>query len=211
MSEASPRFERSVFINCPFDDDFAPILQAIAFCVADLGFHPRLAPENSDSGASRLERIIELVHGSKYGIHDLSRCKAKVAGEYYRLNMPFELGLDQGAARFGEGALATKSILVLEETRYDYQKSLSDISGWDIEAHKGDYVEAVRKVSRWLIHHAGAEATGPAKILRDYQDFQEWHWVRELDRGASEDDIRKYPTIDFVQAMTEWVSLGRPL
>lgn len=211
MSESAAAFERSVFINCPFDKEFSPILQAIAFCVADLGFSPRLAPENSDNSASRLERIIELVRESKFGIHDVSRCRAEVAGEYYRLNMPFELGLDHAAARFGDGVLATKSILVLEETRYDYQKSLSDISGWDIEPHGGDYVTAVRKVSRWLIQHAGAPATGPAKILRDYQDFQEWHWERELGRGASEDDIREYPTIDFVLAMIEWVSLGRPL
>lgn len=211
MTDTPPPFERSVFINCPFDDDFSPILQAIAFCVADLGFFPRLAPENSDNGAGRLERIIELVRESQFGIHDLSRCKAEGPGEYFRLNMPFELGLDHGAAKFGNGALATKSILVLENTRYDYQRSLSDISGWDIEAHEGDHVTAVRKVSRWLIQHAGADPTGASKILRDYQDFQEWHWERELDRGASEDDIREYPTIDFVHAMTEWVGLGRPL
>ncbi|XPP27589.1 MAG: hypothetical protein ACNYNX_05235 [Leucobacter sp.] len=211
MSSISPPFERSVFINCPFDEEFAPILQAIAFCVTDLGFFPRLAPENADNGASRLERIIELVRESKFGIHDLSRCKAEAVGEYSRLNMPFELGLDHAAARFGEGGLKTKSILILEETRYDYQKSLSDISGWDIEAHGGDYVQATRKVSRWLIQHAGAEAVGPAKILRDYQDFQEWYWEREISCGASDEDIREYPTIDFVRAMVEWVELGHPL
>lgn len=207
----SPSFDRSVFVNCPFDDDYAPILQAISFCIADLGFSPRLAPENADNGVGRLERIIQLIQGSKYGIHDLSRCKATSAGEFSRMNMPFELGLDHGAAKFGDGALISKSILILEENRYDYQRSLSDISGWDIESHEGDYVQAVRKVSRWLVRHAGADPVGPDKILRDYQDFQEWYWERELARGASEDDIRQYPTIDFVRAMTEWVGEGRPI
>lgn len=210
MSEEPP-FERSVFINCPFDEDYAPILQAIAFCVVDMGFYPRLAPENSDHSASRLTRIIELVRGSRFGIHDLSRCKATTADEYYRLNMPFELGLDHGAARFGGGPLNTKSILVLEETRYDYQKSLSDISGWDIEDHGGDFSKAVRKVRQWLAHRRGAEPLGATKVLRDYQDFQEWYWERELARGASEDDIREYPTIDFVRAMAEWTTLDKPL
>ena len=205
-----PSFEHSVFINSPFDADFAPILQAISFTVVDLGFSPRLAPENSDAATGRLDRIVELVRESKYGIHDLSRCKAERVGEYYRLNMPFELGLDHGAAMFGAGTLASKSLLILEENRFDYQRSLSDISGWDIEAHEGDYVKAVRKVSRWLIHHAGAESIGATKILGHYQDFQEWHWERELARGASEDDIREYPTIDFVRAMSEWIELGRP-
>lgn len=208
---STPSFERSVFINCPFDADFAPTLQAISFCVVDLGFSPRLAPENSDNGLARLGRIIDLVHESKFGIHDLSRCKATDVGQYYRLNMPFELGLDHGAAKFGDDLRSTKSILILEETRYDYQKSLSDISGWDIEAHDGDYKKAVRKVSRWLIQHAGATPIGPAAILAHYQDFQEWYWEREIGRGASEDDIREYPTIDFVNAMTEWVSLGKPV
>jgi len=208
---AGSSFERSVFINCPFDGDFAPLLQAIAFCVADLGFLPRLAPENSDNAANRLDRIIEIVRESKFGIHDVSRNKAVQAGEFYRLNMPFELGLDHGAARFGAGQLKLKGILVLEETKYDYQRSISDISGWDIEAHGGDHVTAVRKVSRWLIQHAGATAIGPTQILRDYQDFQEWYWERELVRGASESDILEYPSIDFVRAMTEWTALGRPL
>jgi len=210
MSTA-PSFERSVFINCPFDESYAPILQAVAFCVADLGFSPRLAPENGDNGASRLERIIDLVRGSRFGIHDLSRCKAVEVGEYYRMNMPFELGVDHGAARFGQGQLTSKSILVLENERFDYQRSLSDIAGWDIETHGNDYERAVLIVSRWLIRVAGAAPVGPSKILHDYADFQEWYWERELGRGASEDDIRKYPTIDFVQAMSEWVSSGRPV
>lgn len=81
MSEQIP-FERSVFINCLFDDDFAPLLQAIAFCLTDLGFYPRLAPENADNALNRLERIIELVKTSKYSIHDLSRCRSVKAGEY---------------------------------------------------------------------------------------------------------------------------------
>ena len=124
--------------------------------------------------------------------------------------MPFELGLDHGAKRFNEGTLAAKSILVLEESRYDFQKSLSDISGWDIEFHNGDFQTAVRKVNAWFARHLGGQRTGTAKVLRDYQDFQEWHWERELALGASEDDIREYPTVDFVRAMRDWVELGRP-
>lgn len=81
-------FDRSVFVNCPFDDEFAPVLQSIAFCIVHLGFFPRLAPENADNAAARLDRIAELIRGSKYGIHDLSRCKSVRADEYARMNMP---------------------------------------------------------------------------------------------------------------------------
>lgn len=206
-----PPFERSVFINCPFDDEFSEILQAIAFCVTLLGFFPRIAPENSNGSATRLDRIVELIRGSKYSIHDLSRCKSTSTGEYSRLNMPFELGIDYGASKFGAAQITEKSVLILEETRYDYQKALSDIAGWDIEPHDGDHQGAVRKVALWLIRHAGATPIGATAILDQYTDFQAWYWDREIGRGASEDDIKTYPTIHFVHAMQEWVTTRKPL
>lgn len=204
-------FERSVFLNCPFDTEFAPLLQAAAFCVSDLGFFPRLAPEDADNSRSRLDRIMDLIQGSQFGIHDISRCHLDSPDEYARLNMPFELGLDVASSRFGGQQLSTKSILVLEHQRYDYQKSLSDISGWDIEAHQGDYARVIRVVRRWLLKQTDAEPIGAALIDSHYVGFQEWHWERELAAGASEDDIREYPTIDVVHAMQEWVATGRPL
>jgi hypothetical protein len=209
MSDAPP-FERSVFVNCPFDEDFAPLLQAIAFCITDLGFYPRIAPENANNAANRLDRIVEQISESKYGIHDLSRCKSTKVDEYARLNMPFELGLDHACARFGSGQMNDKAILILEETRYDYQKVLSDISGWDIHAHGGDYINLVRIVRDWLVHQAGADPVGASKIQGDYATFQEWYWERETVRGASDDDIKAYPTVQVVAAMREWMSAGKP-
>lgn len=204
-------FERSVFINCPFDEDYAPILQAIAFCVILLGYHPRLAPENTDNAANRLDRIIELVGESKYGIHDLSRCKSSAGGEYARMNMPFELGIDHGFRRAGQGPLADKVILILETTRYDYQKALSDIAGWDIQVHGGDFQKAVRRVRDWLVDKAGADPIGAARIQGKYIAFQEWHYERELSAGASDDDIKEYPTNLILTAMREWIDAGQPI
>lgn len=207
----APPFERSVFINRPFDEPYAPLLQATAFCVTDLGFYPRIAPENADNAANRLERIVELIRGSRYGIHDLSRCKSTAIGEYARLNMPFELGLDHACARFGPDTLASKTILILEETRFDYQKGLSDIAGWDIQAHGGDFIKLVRIVSGWLIRQANAQPVGASRIQDNYMVFQEWYWEREAARGASDDDIKAYPTIQMMAAMREWVEAERPV
>ena len=204
-------FESSVFINCPFDDEYAPILQAIAFCVFDLGFEPRIAPENANNSANRLDRILSIVETSKFAIHDLSRCKSRSVGEFMRLNMPFELGIDFGCSKFGVDGLQLKTILVLEHAKYDYQKAISDISGWDIEAHGGDHIAAVRCVNSWLRRHAGAPAKGPTQILSNYATFQEWYWERELEFGASEDDIRAYPTVQIIDAMRNWIKTGRPV
>lgn len=206
-----PPFDKSVFINCPFDEEFAPILQAIAFAVVALGFHPRLAPENSDNAEARLDRIIELVKGSKFGIHDLTRCKSSGPAEFARMNMPFELGLDHACRRFGDGSLCDKRILILEHTRYDYQKSLSDISGWDIQSHSGEFEKAVHRVRSWLIAQANAPRIGASLIQGKYIAFQEWYWEREMAAGSSEDDIKEYPTGEVVQAMHDWMAAGQPV
>lgn len=206
-----PPFEKSVFVNCPFDEEYAPILQALAFCIVYLGFHPRLAPENADNAATRLDRIAELIRGSKYGIHDLSRCKSRTVDEYARMNMPFELGLDHACRRFGPIPLPSKRILIFEHTRYDYQRALSDISGWDIRAHGGDHETAVRHLRTWLIAEAVAVPVGAALIQGKYIAFQEWYWERELAVGSSEEDIREYPTTELVRAMHEWKEAGGPV
>lgn len=200
-----PSFDRSIFINCPFDDEYAPILQAIAFCAVYLGFFPRLAPENADNAAARLDRIIDLVRGSKYAIHDLSRCKSSSEGEFARMNMPFELGIDHGCRRFGRSPLRDKVILILERDRYDYQKSLSDISGWDIESHDGSHEKAVRHVRSWLVAKAGGKQTGASLIQGEYLAFQEWYWETQLASGSSPEDIRQYPTSEFISAMHTWM------
>ncbi|MBB5685329.1 hypothetical protein [Sphingobium boeckii] len=204
-------FDRSVFINCPFDEGFEPILQAMAFCITYLGFSPRLAPENSDGAEPRLARILDLIRGSKYGIHDLSRSRSAAANEYSRLNMPFELGVDFGFRMAGGGPLAEKKILVLEHSRFDYRIALSDIAGWDIEAHDGSFEKAVRKVRNWLAAQAVPDAEGPARILGKYADFQGWYYERQLAAGFSDDDIQDYPTSELVAAMEDWMKLGQPI
>lgn len=204
-------FERAVFINCPFDEAYEPLLQAVLFCVVYLGLSPRLATERSDSGESRLDKISELIESSKYSIHDLSRCQADEAGEHYRLNMPFELGLDYGCRKYFGDARDQKRILILEEQPYRYQAAISDLAGWDIMDHGGDYQRAVLRVRNWLVSEAKVAADGPKKILDAYTDFQGWHYERQLANGWSEEDIQEYPTRELLTAMQDWMAAGRPV
>ena len=207
---AEPDFASSVFINCPFDEEYEPILQAILFCVVYLGFHPRLATERMDSAENRLEKIRELIEQSRYSIHDLSRCQATEGGEHFRLNMPFELGIDYGCRQYFGRQRDQKKILILEEKPYRYQIALSDLSGCDIQVHAADFQKAVRKVRNWLVAEAGAPRDGAALILGKYVDFQEWHYERQLAAGFSEEDIQDYPTMELLGAMFEWVAAGKP-
>lgn len=181
------------------------------FCVVYLGLVPRLSTERNDSGENRLEKIRGLIENSKFSIHDLSRCEAKEKGEHFRLNMPFELGIDYGCGQYFGRGRDQKRILILEEEKYRYQATISDIAGCDIEAHAGDYQKAVRKVRNWLVSEANVAAEGAGKILRVYADFQEWYYKRQRALGFSDEDIQDYPTVELLKAMTDWISEGMPI
>lgn len=89
-------FEKNVFVNCPFDPQYLPLLRSLLFTIIYLRLKPRIALEAMDAGQARLDKIVGLIADSKFGIHDLSPVEAANAGELFRLNMPFELGIDFG-------------------------------------------------------------------------------------------------------------------
>jgi hypothetical protein len=69
-------FEKNVFINCPFDDEYRRLLRPLLFVVLFLEFNPKIALERSDSGESRIHKICNLIRISRYSIHDLSRLQS---------------------------------------------------------------------------------------------------------------------------------------
>ncbi len=144
-------FCKSVFINCPFDEEYKEILHPIIYCLVRFGLEPRIASERNDSGEFRLEKIWQLIRSSKYSIHDLSRCQSIESGDIFRMNMPFELGIDYGCRKSGVTPFDQKDFLVLEERKYRYKEALSDIAGLDVQFHKGDYEIAIRKIRNWLM------------------------------------------------------------
>ena len=206
-----PSFDESVFVNCPFDEDYDPILQAILFCVIYVGLTPRISRESNDSAETRVDKITGLIEACRFSIHDLSRCEAKKKGERFRLNMPFELGIDWACRRYFGSGRDQKRFLILEEKAYRYQAVLSDISGSDIQYHAGNFQQAVRKVRNWLVSEAGIAAEGASRILARYADFQGWYFEKQLIAGFSEDDIKDYDTGELMSAMTEWMAAGCPI
>jgi hypothetical protein len=96
-------YEKSVFINCPFDDAFQPLFHAIVLTVAARGFTPRSARESEGEADPRIVRIARGLMESKYSIHDLSRYQGAGAENLARFNMPLELGIALGM-RYLKGA-----------------------------------------------------------------------------------------------------------
>ncbi len=161
----------SVFVNCPFDDAYKPMFEAIVFAVFDCGYRPRCALEAYDAGEARIEKIVALVRNCRLGVHDISRTELNAAS-LPRFNMPFELGLFLGAKRFGNAVQRRKICLVLDREPYRYQAFLSDIAGQDIAAHGGEPARAIGAVRDWLA--AGQRRRPPpggAEIVRRFAEF----------------------------------------
>ncbi|SHO49658.1 hypothetical protein [Desulfopila aestuarii] len=196
-------FTRNVFINCPFDDDFRQLLIGIIFTVMYFGFKPRLALERSDSAESRIDKIIDLILKSKFGIHDLSRIVSKGKGEHYRMNMPFELGIDYGCKRLKGGLWETKKILILEKEKYRYQKAISDLSGSDIKNHNDDVVKAIYAVRNWFVSEELNRGHGGQKVWDGFNEFQAYLYdeVVEKDGHNSTDEV---PIAEIMHHMKEW-------
>src|SRR3954453_17687616 len=83
----------SVFINCPFDEAYSPLFDAIVFTVVCCGFQPRSAIDSGSTGEPRLTRITKALFASRYSVHDLTRCSGEGAENLARFNMPLELGM----------------------------------------------------------------------------------------------------------------------
>ncbi|MBE9463195.1 hypothetical protein [Dyadobacter subterraneus] len=66
----SPVFEESVFINCPFDEQFKKIFHAIIFTIHACDFTPRCTLE-FEGDENRLQRITNLIQECQFGIHDV--------------------------------------------------------------------------------------------------------------------------------------------
>jgi hypothetical protein len=205
-----PSFETNVFINCPLDEAYLPLLRPLIFTVAYLKFTPRLALERSDSGEVRIEKIIELIEESQFAIHDLSRCRASKVGELFRLNMPLELGIDIGCKRFKQGKWQKKRCLILETERYRYQAAISDLSNSDIFAHGNDPQQIVIGVRNWLVQEAKAKPVPSSVIQGAFLDFMTINYLRLRAENYTKSEIEKLPIAELKSRMLDWINEPDP-
>ena len=204
-------FDTDVFINCPFDDKYAPLLEAMVFSIVYAGLTPRLATERLENGENRLEKIYGLARGAKYSIHDISRCQAEAVGEFARLNMPFELGLDMGIRRVDRELPSEKKFLIFESRAYDAKRSLSDLAGQDVAAHHEKYEVVISKVRDFLRVEARIPMVGPARIKADYETCLGWIVEKKIHEGHTEADALKLPTQERLEEMRNWLAMGKPI
>jgi hypothetical protein len=191
-----------VFINCPFDQAFAPTFRALIFVILVCGFRPRSARELDDGGQTRIDKIYGLIEECRYGIHDLSRTELDPMHQLPRFNMPLELGLFLGAKRFGGKHQMAKRVLILDVEQYRYQRFISDLAGMDIHGHHGDPSNALREVRNWLANVSRRELPSPDRVARVYEAF-----LADLPDLAAALDFHPndMPYVDYERIVARWL------
>ena len=206
MATRHDEFSKSVFVNCPFDPEYLPLLRPLLFTIIYLRFTPRVASEHSDSGESRIEKITRLIGQCQYSIHDLSRLRASAPGELYRMNMPFELGIEYGARLFGSARLRTKRCLVLEKDQHEFQKAISDLAGIDVKRHNNEPADIVRAVRDWFVETVGLRRVhGATRIWYRFADFASDFYDARVADGFTDDDLNMMPVPEYMDFIRSWV------
>lgn len=149
-AECVPLYEKSVFINCPFDDVYEPLFHAVVLVVTALGFTPRCARESEGEADARIVRISRGLMACKYSIHDLSRFQGEGPENLARFNMPLELGIALGLRAIREGTATPHNWVVLVPQNFVHHKFVSDLAGFDVPDHDALPATIIRKVAAWL-------------------------------------------------------------
>jgi hypothetical protein len=198
-------YAKNVFINCPFDDEYQPLFNAMVFAVNDMGFRPKSAKDESNAGDIRFNKIQDLIEECKYSIHDISRADIDAATGFPRFNMPLELGLDLGCKRYGKSHHQEKVLLVLDIEQFRYRDFISDIAGQDIKAHRAEPAEVINVVRDWLRLELDPKLVitpgGPAIHDR----YIRFHATLPSICTKLSWDIDDLPFSDFSWAVADWI------
>jgi len=161
----------SVFINCPYDEEFVQIFDSIVFATACCGFLPRSAIESGSTSVPRMDRITEAIHSSKYSIHDLSRCRGEGDRNLARFNMPLELGVCMGN-KFGNNGSDCHDWLLLVPRGSEYVQFVSDMAGYDPKQYDVTPESAIPSVMSWLATRPDAVITAtPSEVIKALPQF----------------------------------------
>lgn len=178
--------KKSIFINCPYDNDYKEFFDALIFTIIACGFIPRSAKESEMWPVPRMERIVHAIYTSDYSIHDLSRCHGEGETMLARFNMPLELGLAMSRQYAGNGA-SIHNWKVLIPTDEPYAQFVSDLVGFDHLPYRKNTRALIGSVLAWLLNLPDAIPwRSPQPIVEGLQIFSEEknrmevEWSRDL-------------------------------
>lgn len=160
-----------VFVNCPFDDKFRPVRDAIILACVSCGFYPTSAIAKGSGGSLRISRIIDELSSSRFSIHDLSRSYGEGDYNLARFNMPLELGM---AILLGHNAAEHHDWIALVLSDTPHVRYISDLGGYDPEVYDGTANTAIKKVAAHLaVQREARPGANPMAALKAMPLFDE--------------------------------------
>jgi hypothetical protein len=162
--QQEPRYRRSVFVNCPYDSDYKPLIDAIVLAAVACGFLPRTANDTGDVARPRMDRIETAMSECAYSIHDLSRCTGSGDWNHARFNMPLELGMAMSIRH---------DWLVLVPTGHKYAAFVSDLGGYDLKPHDQTPAAVIRAIVSWLSTRKNDYTVPPSTVIGAFEDFED--------------------------------------
>ncbi|SAI54150.1 Uncharacterised protein [Bordetella ansorpii] len=196
-------YEYRVFLNCPFDDDFKPLFDAIIFTIQDLGFQARHALIDNAS-ALRVERIASEIATCKYSLHDMSRVQLG-ANHLPRFNMPFEAGIAYAVYAMNPYK-RDHHIGILDEVPYQHNASISDLAGLDPKIHHNDRDKAISCVRDFLRKKSATSLPGAAHVTQRYLAFEGVLAKAAKAQKVELSELRSWDYANDLQAtMADWI------
>jgi hypothetical protein len=170
----------------------------MCFTIQLCGFAPRCALDLKDSSESRFHKILDLIGECGLSIHDISRVQLDPDSKLPRFNMPLELGADLGLRIKGPKIHRDRRLLILDSEKHQYDITMSDLSGQDIEAHHNSEPEIIACVRDWL--NVGPKHGGPLPGADAIQaDFAKYKIiVPDLIRDGKLDAYERLSHTDFL-------------
>lgn len=199
MGTLEETFDNNVFINCPFDAAYRPLIRAMLFTLVYCGMTPRIASERTDSGEVRIGKIVSLIQQCRFSIHDISRSEPLAEGDLPRFNMPFELGIEIGYKAASPGVSSRRRCLIFDSERYRYQQTLSDIAGSDIKSHGGEPEKLVRQLRNWLVENVRPDLPSGTEVWEALSEFYTVFEEETQKLGFKEPDIVDMPVREFIR------------
>ena len=171
-----------VFLNYPYDDDFAELADAMMFAVVAAGLIPVSAKDMSVPDKSRLDGIVEAISCCDYSAHDFSRFTGEGEFNFARMNMPIEMGMAVFHALKTQRVDHQCSFFV--PSPHEYKSFASDLSGLDPRCHYNEpdrmVVEMYGMVAR-CVPAQQFSSQPPPEVVAQYYKFREW---REALKGS---------------------------
>lgn len=137
-----------VFLNYPFDDEFASLEDAIHFPIIAANLLPLCAKDLTSPDRPRLDMLVSAISNCHYSLHDLSRGKGEGDDNFARMNMPIETGMAMFHALHTQRRDHRCAFFVASP--HDYQRFASDLAGLDPKCHDNNEDVLVNAVYEWL-------------------------------------------------------------